>query len=228
MSTQSKPRTIVIAALSAGLIVLAWLLWRQQVQLELLRQDNARLTEQARLFQPGRLTSKSGTAGAPAATVKGSSVPADNSTTASAPAAGTGVTAGASSTAPLVLGAIGVQPLANPAYPDGLRATLPFARNRADPLGVTHVFVRLPKNSSCRIVDFTPADAAGYTNVRKYVKADGKFAAFEGTPTAAGPLQLELSVSTSVNADVRGACEIGAIGPYQVELSPAGAIARGE
>ncbi len=225
MSTPSNSRTVVVTALSAGLVLLTLLFWRQHMELQLCRQDNARLTEQTRLLQPGAGASATGTAVAPALSVRSRPDGSAGNNTA-APAPGTGVAAGASSTAPVVLGAIEVKPLANPAYPEGLLAILPLARNKAEPLGVVHIFVRLPKNSSDRMIDINPSDAAGYTNMRKYVKADGKFAAFEGTPTTAGAPQLELSVSTSVNIDLRGACETGAIGPYQVEITPTGATVR--
>ena len=220
MSTESKPRVVVIAALAAGLVLLALLLWQQHAELVLSQQDNARLTEQLRLNQPGAATGAARTA---AASVKGNPAPTAGSTAAAAAPATV-----VSSSTPLILGAVGVKPLANPAYPEGLITILPFTRNKTDSLGVAHVFVRLPKNSSGKIVDIAASDAAGYTSVRKYVKADGKFAAFEGTPTATGQLQLELSVSTSANADLRGACDIGPIGPYQIEITPAGATVHAE
>jgi hypothetical protein len=107
-----------------------------------------------------------------------------------------------------------------------MRVLLPFVSGRTESVGVVHLFFRLPKTSGVRILDLALSDPKGCEAVRKYVKADGKFAAFEGTPAAGERLQLELSVSAPVAADIRGACEIGGIGPYRLEIGAAGAQLR--
>lgn len=105
----------------------------------------------------------------------------------------------------------------------GLTATLRFAPEGAEPVGVVAIVVRVPRDGDARIVDLGPRGAAKFGDVSKRVAEDGKFAIYQGTPEAVEALEFALSVSAPVAADVRGTAGIG---PLELTIGPTEATAR--
>jgi len=105
----------------------------------------------------------------------------------------------------------------------GFSATMQFSPNITEPLGIIAVVVRLPKDSPCRILDLAVTGTTELSAVTKRVADDGKFAVFQGQAATAEAVEVALSVSDAVVADVRGTCGIG---PLDLNIGPSGASAN--
>ncbi len=103
----------------------------------------------------------------------------------------------------------------------GIAATLDFNANKAGPLGLVALAIRIPKESSARIFDLTPViGIEKYTDSTKEISGDGKFAFFQGTLVEDTDVQFTLSVTEPVTALVRGT---RGIGPLLLNVQPNGA-----
>jgi hypothetical protein len=100
---------------------------------------------------------------------------------------------------------------------EGLVATLQFNPTTDEPLDVFALVVRLPRESSARILALDAVDAARYRDIAKRISDDGKFAVFNAEPLTVKPLTLQLHVSEPVRADVRGT---SGIEPFELMIEP--------
>lgn len=107
----------------------------------------------------------------------------------------------------------------------GLIATMRFSPSKTGPLGIVALAVRMPRNSTAKILDIGPVGSAVYDDSSKEVSADGKFAFFQGTLGDEKEVQLFLSVSGPTTASVRGTCGIT---PFELAIQVPPAKGRGK
>jgi hypothetical protein len=105
----------------------------------------------------------------------------------------------------------------------GLVARLAFETTLSEPPDLIALVIRVPGESSARIVGLKPASESTYTNTKVRVDASGKFAVFQGTPADLKALQFELIVSEPTKALVRGS---SGIKPFEIEISRTTAAVR--
>lgn len=101
------------------------------------------------------------------------------------------------------------------AVADGLQAVMTFHPTVTDPLGIVAVVVRLPKSGDERILAFSPGGNLKFADIAQQISSDGKFAVFQINAEAVEDLELLLTVSGPVTADVRGTCGIG---PFDLSI----------
>lgn len=102
----------------------------------------------------------------------------------------------------------------------GIRATMNFSPTTAGDIGLVAVVVRLPRESTGRILQFAPAGVGQFENTTMRIAESGKFAFFEGTAAQIKSLEMVLAVSGEAVADVRGTSGIGS---FKLDVKPTGA-----
>jgi hypothetical protein len=229
MGIASSSNRFISAVLVVGLVVLSAMLWRQRAALSRMEKENKLLLEKGQALQHGRVPANAlsepaesgqaeNSAVAPAPTEPAPSAQASQSVARPEPSEDLVPTPTGLAPAPrssgLALAGTRVAPIEG-----GLRATMQFNPTTSEPLGIVAVVVRLPRNSESRIIGLEPADSAKYSDVSKRIAEDGKFAIFQGTLESVSSIELALSVSGEVTADVRGTCGIG---PFDLSVGPSG------
>ncbi len=99
----------------------------------------------------------------------------------------------------------------------GLVTRLTFQSTLPSPPALIAIVVRLPGDSEAIIQSFSPVNKSAYTNVKARVDGSGKFAIFQGNPTALNALQFDLAISEPVTATVRGSKGIKA---FEIDIAP--------
>jgi hypothetical protein len=83
--------------------------------------------------------------------------------------------------------------------------------------------VRVPANSSAKILSLVPVSTPSYSSVATVVNKEGKLGMVEGSPADLEALTYELTVSSPVKATVRGS---KGIAPFEIDISPDSATVR--
>jgi hypothetical protein len=229
MPTPTLSRNALIQALLVvGLAILALALFQQQDSLKALRAENEKLARENQALQQapapaGEAAATQADSETPATPLPVPETPAETAPEVPAVPAERPTVPTITGFAPeprtsgLQLDGTSVAPVSG-----GLQATMRFNPTITDPLGVIAVVVRLPRESTSRILELTPAQKEKFKDISQKVSDDGKFAIFHGTMDTAEAIDLTLSVSESAVADVRGTCGIG---PFDLNVGPSGATA---
>ena len=105
----------------------------------------------------------------------------------------------------------------------GTRARMRFTPTTTEPLGIIDIVVRLPRDGESKILGLDAVGSARFSAMAQRVAEDGKFAIFHGNYEGGEAIEFALSVSGEAVADVRGTAGIG---PFDLTISPAGAVAQ--
>lgn len=105
----------------------------------------------------------------------------------------------------------------------GLVAIMHFKPAKSGPLGLVALSVRLPASSEIRIQSLRPNGSATYEDSDASVAGDGHFAFFQGTLGDERAVDIALGISGAARAFVKGSCGINA---FQLDVQPDKATIR--
>jgi hypothetical protein len=112
---------------------------------------------------------------------------------------------------------LGLESRTTRSVPEGIRGTMRFApTSTEEPLAMLILVVRIPGDSTARILRLAPKDEATFGDTASTVSEDGAYAAFRGVPGESKSLEFDLTVSGPVVADVRGTCGIE---PFEFDMA---------
>lgn len=221
MNAQNRNQFIVVL-LIAAIALLGFNAWRLHKNIQLLKVENERLlqtaepaTSKAAPEDVAIDSGQSAAAGSPAEAIP-------TNTPAKAPIVNMVNTLSGMAPEPKNYGLTLEETKATP-IKGGIKASMKFKATTKEPLGVVTVVVRVSPDESAQILDLGVGDESKFQGVVKRVLPPGKFAIFEGRAEQLENVQIDLSVSGTAVADVRGTVGIG---PFDLTIEPDQAIAR--